>query len=289
MIIFALLSIAFANTYHQTTASNTGDVTIGGVEISNARDVCFQGDISSSIPGLDSAAQALGFSSGACPTTYNVLCNDASWTQAITGFGSISGSIKAKSFTDCEVMDSSTAVTTYYFLIGEANQGAFAKSTDITQRACAEAVLPNSCGSVDMTNIYTNTMDGVAGTCDRATYPTACSAMSNNAVLSNMGACGTATVDFYFTTSADCTSATDSANTAAASAASALTGNSDTYCTNEQGFDGMDCATAVDLIGCNVGVYRVCPASCPSQAGCDNSAGSLTIFLALFAAVVLSF
>lgn len=282
MFLLALIYTAFAADYYLTTAGETAF----GVSFDNARDICVQASTQGCGIALDAAFRgSTGATPGTCPAKYNVDCpsmtSDSSTERSFEVQGcTASLAMKAMSTVDCTIAIEGSIegsdVKTYRFTIDPTNAQAnsnFGASTGIDQKACGEAMLPGTCGGVDMASHYT-TYGAVEGTCDRTAYPAECTGIDTSGI-SNVGPCGTGSFNWYFEDDSSCTAGATAVDTARTEA-NAFSGQVTSNCVDQTAPEGssgvigdMDCAkiSTEGLCG-NSASKRACPVTC--EAGCTS-------------------
>lgn len=303
MFLLALISTAFAADYHLTTITSpmsSGDIPGFGLSFNNSRDVCVQASTQDCGDLLDQAFKVVtDATEGACPDTYDVACPqlsaDSSNVERSFGGCTASLAMKAMSTVDCTIAIEGTDAKTYRFIIDPADAQAtspLGASTGINQKACGEAMLPETCGGVDMTTMYT-TYGGTVATCDRTDYPYACTAIDDSATIS-VGPCGSGSFNWYFETESACTDGKAAADTARTKADELAGGTVSDGCEDQKvpetatGVIGdMDCAKVEENKLCpNAAATRACPVTC--NAGCSKTSATGIVGL-LFAGLVTLF
>lgn len=295
MILAVLISAVFARQWYQVGGTDSLSAIL---EINNDQNVCIEvsapdtctvlgqsisDDVYMPILGFEReptcAEQGYSLECTAYPTTTYDLA------YLGTDCGTATVGVKAKTNTDCELAipeaDLPTGAgpaVTYRFMPG----GDLWDSNGIEQDGCMEALLPSTCGGVDMTQAYLN-MGGAVGSCDRTTYSTECNESVDTEAYNNLGPCGTATFSMYFSSNVDCDAAATSAQ-AMVDQAQVATGcqDADSVLASE-----LSCADAVAQIGCNAAVAVGCPSLCATDR-CSN-ANMLTLGLAALLALLFAF
>jgi len=298
MLFAVLISAVFAGQWSRIGGTASLSTV---VEINNDQNVCVEvtAPDSCTVPVFgdysdDIYMPFLGFSkTPTCAASgYVVTCSDyPDTTYDLTYLSGSCGTatigVKTMTDTDCElaIPDASLpagagAAMTYRFMPG----GNLWDSNGIEESGCMEALLPSTCGGVDMTTAYTN-MGGEASSCDQTTYSTECIDTIDTSAYNSLGPCGTASFSMYFSSSTDCDAAAAAAQTMVQEAQAA------TDCQDADSVLSSDlsCADGVKQVGCNAAVAVACPSLCSDSADCGSSANMLTIGLAVLLALLFAF
>jgi len=295
MLFAVLISAVFAGQWN--IIGGTADLA-AFIEINNDQNVCVEVmapdscTVATMAVSDDTYMPPLGFSkTPTCADSgYVITCSeypDATYDLTSMSCGTAKIGVKTMTNTDCElaIPDASlpagaAAAQTYRFMSG----GNLWDSNGIEESGCMEALLPSTCGGIDMTTAYTN-MGGEALSCDQTTYSTDCTGSIDTSAYNSLGPCGTATFSMYFSSGTDCDDAAAAAQTMVQEAQAATScQDADSVLSGE-----LSCADAVEQVGCNAAVAVGCPTLCSDSADCGSNANMLTIGLAVLMALLFAF